>query len=59
MLNVIGLYMTPDENAIVLSIDEKTQIQALDRSQPELLMQPELSHLNGHTMGKVNKKSLH
>jgi len=38
MLNVIGLYMNPDEKAIVLSVDEKTQIQALDRSQPELPM---------------------
>ena len=38
MLNVIGLYMNPSENAIVLSVDEKTQIQALDRSQPELPM---------------------
>jgi transposase len=36
MLNVIGLYLNPGENAIVLSVDEKTQIQALDRSQPEL-----------------------
>lgn len=38
MLNVIGLYMNPEKNAIVLSVDEKTQIQALDRSQPELPM---------------------
>lgn len=36
MLNVVGLYLDPPQNAIVLSIDEKTQIQALDRSQPEL-----------------------
>lgn len=37
MLDIIGLYMNPpDNNAIVLSVDEKTQIQALDRSQPEL-----------------------
>lgn len=36
MLNVVGLYMNPPENAIVLSVDEKTQMQALDRSQPEL-----------------------
>jgi putative transposase len=36
MLNVIGLYLNPDKNAMVLSVDEKTQIQALDRSQPEL-----------------------
>lgn len=38
MLNVIGLYLNPGENTIVLSVDEKTQIQALDRSQPELPM---------------------
>ncbi len=36
MLDVVGLYMNPPQNAIVLSVDEKTQIQALDRSQPEL-----------------------
>lgn len=36
MLDVIGLYMNPPENAIVLSVDEKTQMQALDRTQPEL-----------------------
>lgn len=36
MLDVVGLYMNPPENAIVLSVDEKTQIQALDRTQPEL-----------------------
>lgn len=36
MINIVGLYMNPPENAIVLCIDEKTQIQALDRTQPEL-----------------------
>lgn len=36
MLDVVGLYLSPPKNAIVLSVDEKTQIQALDRSQPEL-----------------------
>lgn len=40
MLNVVGLYMNPPENALVLSVDEKTQIQALDRSQPELPLRP-------------------
>jgi transposase len=34
--DVVGLYMSPPENAIVLCIDEKTQIQALERSQPVL-----------------------
>lgn len=36
MIDIVGLYLHPPENAIVLSIDEKTQIQALDRTQPEL-----------------------
>ncbi len=36
MLNVVGLYLDPPKNALVLSVDEKTQIQALDRTQPEL-----------------------
>jgi putative transposase len=36
MINIVGLYMNPPENAIVLCVDEKTQIQALDRSQPML-----------------------
>jgi transposase len=34
--DVVGLYLNPPEQAIVLSIDEKTQIQALERSQPPL-----------------------
>lgn len=36
MVNIVGLYMDPPENAIVLCVDEKTQIQALDRTQPVL-----------------------
>ena len=31
--DVVGLYMSPPENAIILSVDEKSQIQALERSQ--------------------------
>ena len=38
--DVVGLYMNPPENAIVLCVDEKTQIQALDRTQPLLPMRP-------------------
>jgi len=34
--DVVGLYLSPPERAIVLSVDEKTQIQALDRTQPML-----------------------
>ena len=36
--NVVGLYVDPPEHAVVLSIDEKSQIQALDRTQPGLPM---------------------
>lgn len=36
LLDVVGLYMRPPENAIVLCMDEKTGIQALDRTQPVL-----------------------
>lgn len=38
--DVIGLYMNPPENALVLSADEKSQIQALDRTQPSLPIVP-------------------
>ncbi len=37
---ILGLYLDPPENALVLSVDEKSQIQALDRSQPQLPMRP-------------------
>ena len=36
--DVVGLYLSPPEKALVLSVDEKSQIQALDRSQPGLPM---------------------
>jgi transposase len=36
--DVVGLYMNPPEHALILSIDEKSQIQALDRTQPGLPM---------------------
>ncbi len=38
--DVVGLYMSPPERAIVLCIDEKSQVQALDRTQPVLPMRP-------------------
>jgi transposase len=38
--DVIGLYLAPPENAIVLCVDEKSQIQALNRTQKTLPMQP-------------------
>ena len=38
--DVVGLYLSPPEKAIVLSVDEKSQVQALDRTQPILPMTP-------------------
>ena len=37
--DVVGLYMRPPDNAVVLCVDEKSQVQALDRTQPVLPMQ--------------------
>ena len=36
LLDVIGIYLNPPQHAIVLCVDEKSQIQALDRTQPGL-----------------------
>ncbi|GEO36459.1 hypothetical protein SAE02_06070 [Skermanella aerolata] len=38
--DVVGLYMDPPVHAVVVSIDEKSQIQALDRTQPGLPLKP-------------------
>lgn len=38
LLDVVGLYMSPPQNAVVLCMDEKTGIQALDRTQPMLAL---------------------
>lgn len=37
---ILGLYLDPPDNALVLSVDEKSQIQALDRTQPVLNLRP-------------------
>ena len=38
--DIVGLYLSPPQKALVLCVDEKTQIQALDRTQPLLPMRP-------------------
>ena len=38
--DIVGLYLTPPDRALVLCVDEKSQIQALDRTQPLLPMRP-------------------
>jgi hypothetical protein len=40
LIDVVGLYLNPPEKALVFSVDEKSQIQALDRTQPGLPMVP-------------------
>jgi transposase len=40
LIDVVGLYLNPPEKALVISADEKTQIQALDRTQPSLPIVP-------------------
>lgn len=40
LVDVVGLYLNPPERAVVFSFDEKTQCQALDRTQPSLPLKP-------------------
>ncbi len=46
--DVVGLYLSPPERAIVLCVDEKTQIQALDRTAPILPLRPGLPEKQTH-----------
>jgi len=45
---IVGLYLNPPDKAIVLSVDEKSQIQALDRTQPILPLRPGLPERQTH-----------
>lgn len=45
--DILGLYLNPPDNAVVLCVDEKRQIQAQERSQPMLPM--ELGYVEGVT----------
>ncbi len=40
LTDVVGLFLNPPEKAVVLCVDEKSQVQALDRTQPSLPMKP-------------------
>src|SRR6266513_1768520 len=48
VIDVVGLYHNPPERAVVLCVDEKSQIQALDRSQPVLPMMPGMPERRTH-----------
>jgi len=56
--DVVGLYMAPPERAIVLCVDEKSQIQALDRSQPMLPMRPGQAERRTHDYKRHGTTSL-
>jgi len=57
--DVVGLYLRPPENAMVLSVDEKTQIQALDRTQPLLPMRPGQVERRTHDYTRHGTRSLY
>lgn len=56
--DVVGLYVSPPEHALVLCVDEKSQIQALDRSQPMLPMRPGQAARRSHDYKRHGVTSL-
>lgn len=57
--DVVGLYLHPPINAVVLSVDEKTQIQALNRTQPILPLRPGLPARQTHDYTRHGLTSLY
>jgi transposase len=58
VVDVAGLYHNPPEKAVVLCVDEKSQIQALDRSQPVLPMMPGMPERRTHDYARHGITSL-
>jgi len=56
--DVVGLYLAPPEKAIVLCVDEKSQVQALDRTQPLLPMEPGRAERRTHDYVRHGTTSL-
>jgi transposase len=56
--DIVGLYLNPPERALVLSVDEKSQIQALDRTQTILPMRPGRIALRTHDYKRHGTTSL-
>lgn len=56
--DIVGLYMSPPDRAVVLSVDEKSQIQALDRTQPLLPMRPGQAERRTHDYKRHGTTSL-
>jgi transposase len=57
--DVVGLYLNPPERAVVLCVDEKSQIQALDRTAPVLPMLPETPQRATHDYKRSGTSSLY
>ena len=57
--DVVGLYLNPPERAVVLCVDEKSQIQALDRTAPILPMLPGVPERATHDSKRSGTSSLH
>jgi transposase len=56
--DIVGLYLNPPDRALVLCVDEKSQIQALDRSQPLLPMRPGQAERRSHDYKRHGTTSL-
>lgn len=56
--DVVGLYLNPPQNAVVVCVDEKTQVQALDRTAPILPMRPGLPEKATHDYVRHGTTSL-
>ena len=56
--DIVGLYINPPDHAVVLCVDEKSQIQALDRSAPLLPMQPGQAERRTHDYNRHGTTSL-
>jgi transposase len=59
VIDIVGLYLDPPEGALVLCVDEKTQIQALDRTQPILPLRPGLPERRTHDYRRHGTTSLY
>jgi transposase len=59
IIDVVGLYMDPPKGALVLCVDEKTQIQALDRTQPTLPIKPGKAQRMTHDYKRNGTTSLY
>jgi transposase len=56
--DIVGLYLSPPERAVVLCVDEKSQVQALDRTQPLLPMRPGQAERRTHDYTRHGTTSL-